>query len=122
MPVRPARLRVVSRTGLDPLKYATHSMRRTKAPLIYRRTGISEQYNYCLGTFVSRLQPNHLSDQTARQLPDLSTSIRVRSSFTDGSHLRGALPRADEEFLLRSVNSTGDEPDFAWRGDPNRNC
>jgi len=24
--------------GLDPLKYATHSMRRTKATLIYRRT------------------------------------------------------------------------------------
>jgi integrase len=25
--------------GLDRLKYATHSMRRTKATLIYRRTG-----------------------------------------------------------------------------------
>lgn len=25
--------------GFDPLKYATHSMRRTKATLIYRRTG-----------------------------------------------------------------------------------
>ena len=29
----------VSAIGLDPLKYATHSMRRTKATLIYRRTG-----------------------------------------------------------------------------------
>src|SRR5262245_48449783 len=29
----------VSGIGLDPLKYATHSMRRTKATLIYRRTG-----------------------------------------------------------------------------------
>jgi integrase len=29
----------VSSIGLDPLKYATHSMRRTKATLIYRRTG-----------------------------------------------------------------------------------
>jgi integrase len=28
----------VSSIGLDPLKYATHSMRRTKATLIYRRT------------------------------------------------------------------------------------
>jgi hypothetical protein len=28
----------VSGIGLDPLKYATHSMRRTKATLIYRRT------------------------------------------------------------------------------------
>ena len=25
--------------GLDPLKFGTHSMRRTKATLIYRRTG-----------------------------------------------------------------------------------
>ena len=25
--------------GLDPLKFATHSMRRTKVTLIYRRTG-----------------------------------------------------------------------------------
>ena len=29
----------VSSIGLDTLKYATHSMRRTKATLIYRRTG-----------------------------------------------------------------------------------
>src|SRR5262245_59745425 len=29
----------VSGIGLDPLKYATHSMRRTKATLIHRRTG-----------------------------------------------------------------------------------
>jgi integrase len=29
----------VSGIGLDPRKYATHSMRRTKATLIYRRTG-----------------------------------------------------------------------------------
>ena len=25
--------------GLDPLKFATHSMRRTKVTVIYRRTG-----------------------------------------------------------------------------------
>jgi integrase len=29
----------LSGIGLDPLKYATHSMRRTRATLIYRRTG-----------------------------------------------------------------------------------
>jgi integrase len=31
--------RWVSSIGLDPLKFATHSMRRTKVTLIYRRTG-----------------------------------------------------------------------------------
>ena len=46
-------------------------------------------------TFVARLQPSQLPDQTARQLPDLSTIIRARPSLTDGSRLRGALPEAD---------------------------
>ena len=31
--------RWVSSIGLDPLKFATHSMRRTKVTMIYRRTG-----------------------------------------------------------------------------------
>ena len=46
-------------------------------------------------TFVTRLQPSQLPSRTARQLPDLSTIIRVRSSLTDGSRLRGALPTTD---------------------------
>ena len=46
-------------------------------------------------TFVTRLQPSQLPSRTARQLPDLSTSIRVRSSLTDGSRPRGALPISD---------------------------
>ena len=33
----------VASVGLDPRKFATHSMRRTKATLIYRRTGICER-------------------------------------------------------------------------------
>jgi hypothetical protein len=40
-------------------------------------------------TFVARLRPGQLPSQAARQLPDLSTSIRVRSSLTDDSRLRG---------------------------------
>ena len=36
--------------GLDPLKYATHSMRRTKATLIYRRTGTCGRFNCCWAT------------------------------------------------------------------------
>ena len=43
-------------------------------------------------TFVTRLQPSQLPDQAARQLPDLSTIIRVESSSTGVSRLRGALP------------------------------
>jgi integrase len=35
--------------GLDPLKYATHSMRRTKATLIYRRTGNLRAVHLLLG-------------------------------------------------------------------------
>ena len=46
-------------------------------------------------TFVARLRPGRLPDQTARQFPDLSTIVRVRPSLTDDSRLRGALPGAD---------------------------
>ena len=42
-----------------------------------------------------QLQPSQLPDQAARQLPDLSTIIRVEPSSTVDSRLRGALPIAD---------------------------
>src|SRR6516225_3208694 len=46
-------------------------------------------------TFVTRLQPLRLPARAARQLPDQSTTLRVESSSTDDSRLRGALPIAD---------------------------
>src|SRR5688572_1123521 len=48
-----------------------------------------------MATFVARLRPGQLPDQAARQLPDLSTTIRVEPSSTDDSRLRGALPGSD---------------------------
>ena len=39
----------VSSIGLDPRKFATHSMRRTKATLIYRRTGNLRAVQLLLG-------------------------------------------------------------------------
>ena len=54
-------------------------------------------------TFVTRLQPSQLPGQTARQLPDLSTIIRVRSSLTDGSRPRGALPLGDIRRIITSM-------------------
>src|SRR5262245_51040663 len=46
-------------------------------------------------TFVTRLQPMRLPAQAARQLPDQSTTLRVGSSSTGDSRLRGALPIPD---------------------------
>ena len=46
-------------------------------------------------TFVTRLRPYQLPGQAARQLPDLSTIIRVEPSSTGDSRLRGALPISD---------------------------
>src|SRR5258705_4365027 len=46
-------------------------------------------------TFVTRLQPHQLPGETARQLPDLSTIIRVEPSSTGDSRLQGALPLRD---------------------------
>jgi hypothetical protein len=42
-------------------------------------------------TFVTRLQPRELPLQTARQLPELSTTLWVEPSSTGGTRLRGAL-------------------------------
>jgi len=40
--------RWVEQLGLDPAEYGTHSMRRTKATLIYRRRRTCVQSSYCL--------------------------------------------------------------------------
>ena len=49
--------------------------------------------------------------RAARQLPDLSTIIRVRSSLTDGSRLRGALPIADHTVTRPSqIGQSGQYP------------
>jgi hypothetical protein len=45
-------------------------------------------------TFVTRLRPDQLPGRAARQLPDLSTIIRVEPSSTDDSRRQGALPIA----------------------------
>ena len=45
--------------------------------------------------FVTRLRPTRLPEQTARQLPDQSTTLRVEPSSTDDSRPRGALPDSD---------------------------
>ena len=39
----------VASIGLDPAKFGTHSLRRTKAVLIYRRTGILRAVQLLLG-------------------------------------------------------------------------
>jgi hypothetical protein len=46
-------------------------------------------------TFFTRLQPVRLPARAARQLPDQSTTLRVDSSSTDDSRLRGAPPIGD---------------------------
>ena len=50
-------------------------------------------------TFVTRLRSRQLPSETARQLPDLSTIIRVEPSSTDDSRLQGALPISDIQAL-----------------------
>ena len=37
----------VSMIGLDQTQYGTHTMRRTKPSLIYKKLGIQEHANYC---------------------------------------------------------------------------
>src|SRR5262245_33344154 len=44
----------IASIGLDPHLFGTHSLRRTKATLIYRRTAICEPFSYCSATLRSR--------------------------------------------------------------------
>jgi hypothetical protein len=55
------------------------------------RTGDPSQ----LEVVLTRLQPMRLPAQAARQLSDQSTTLRVDSSSTGDSRLRGALPLPD---------------------------
>ena len=66
--------------------------RPAQASLTLRPAGLLSRPK---ATFVTRLQPMRLPAQAARQLPDQSTTLRVDSSSTDDSRLRGALPRPD---------------------------
>ena len=50
---------------------------------------------------VTRLQPCQLPSQAARQLPHQSTILRVESSSTDDSRLRGA--RAKFDIAAKSI-------------------
>jgi hypothetical protein len=56
-------------------------------------------------TFVTRLQPFRLPGRAARQLPDQSTTLRVESSSTSDSRLRGALPHADSCTAVNNIRS-----------------
>ena len=72
-------------------------------------------------TFVTRLQPFRLPGRAARQLPDQSTTLRVESSSTDDSRLRGALPGTDSctatnNIFIRSPRRRGRAGSRARRG------
>src|SRR4029077_589394 len=66
--------------------------RPAQASLTLRPTGSLSRPQ---ATLVTRLQPLRLAARAARQLPDQSTTLRVDSSSTDDSRLRGALPIPD---------------------------
>ena len=55
--------------------------------------------------FVTRLQPSQLPDQTARQLPEQSTTLRVEPSSTGDTRRRGALGNAGLSKITRDQGS-----------------
>jgi integrase len=77
----------VSGIGLDRLKYATHSMRRTKATLIYRRTGNLRAVQLLLGHTRSKVPSATLASRST--MP--SKSRRGSRSELQGQSCR-ALP------------------------------
>src|SRR5450756_203988 len=76
----------IASIGLDPHLFGTHSLRRTKATLIYRRTGNLRAVQLLLGHCVYRKpKPAHNGDE-GRQGP------RVVSNF---AHPRAVTARLD---------------------------
>ncbi len=55
--------------GLDPCIYGTHSLRRTKATLIYKKTGNLERFSFCWATPRSKVQSVILELRSMTRLP-----------------------------------------------------
>jgi len=68
----------VSGIGLDLLKFATHSMRRTKVTLIYRRTGNLRRRNCFSGTRKLRAQ---CGTWVSRSMTPLKSQRRLMSEI-----------------------------------------
>ena len=100
--------------GLDPLKFGTHSLRRTKATLIYRRTGNLRAVQLLLGhrkstapcailvsrlTMPSRLQrksTSEISGQSGRALPiHESSKCDARGVLATASVTEAMRPKAE---------------------------
>jgi integrase len=69
---------VVANIGLDPAKFGTHSLRRTKAVLIYRRTGNLRAMQLLLGHSKSKSTVRYLGTKV-----DDAIEIAKRSTSND---------------------------------------
>src|SRR5262249_17260993 len=88
--------------GQSPSPHHLRKHTRSQGPLLSWHCPASTLIRPCptpvrtaKATFVTRLQPSRSPGQAARQLPDQSTTLRMESSSTDDSRLRGALPKGD---------------------------
>ena len=89
---RPHSLVRLSRRGRSsawPLSYLAPSSRRSIADSPHSASPM------CAARSMPDLEPCRLPSRAARQLPDQSTILRVESSSTDDSRLRGARPTRD---------------------------
>jgi integrase len=72
----------LSGIGLDPLKYAAHSMRRTKATMIYRRTGNLRAVQLLLGHSKIESTVRYLGVEIDDAL-DIAEKIDVRTTWAE---------------------------------------
>jgi integrase len=88
----------VASVGLDPSKFGTHSLRRTKAVLIYRRTGNLRAVQLLLGHSKIESAVRYLGSRS------MTPSKSRRRSTSDGmSRVRRLCPvRNDHGLSMRS--------------------
>ena len=67
----------VASIGLDPLKFGTHSLRRTKATLIYRRTGnLRATLKWPIVSLSTCNEPTKRNVPQTRTIPDAPAAKR----------------------------------------------
>ena len=83
----------ISHESAEPLRpgLATKIRRTRGRSILESRPAIVQNQPAPPQPGITRLQPSQLPDQTARQLPEQSTTLRVEPSSTGDTRRRGAL-------------------------------
>jgi hypothetical protein len=91
--------------GLDAHVFGTHSLRRTKATLIYRRTAICAQYSCCLATRRWKVQCDILVSRLMTRSPSLNRLKYPAAQATKIPRCSARMCSLGEEFVAGTAGA-----------------